>query len=191
MGRFAVGKYAYGISDRSGFRYRMKDMRKEWNGSLVGKDEYEPKHPQLEPKRRPTDAEALKDARPDRTEPAVTRLLTPNCFKSGVSGSGVITVTEFSHGRSTGDAVVFSKVSVFDGFTKSTIERAIGHTITVVNENTYTFTVSGEAATIGNIRGGGENATAGPGTARVQAAASTFDSTSVTLDSANKTYDEG
>ena len=53
MGRFAVGKYAYGISDRSGFRYRMKDMRKEWNGSLVGKDEYEPKHPQLEPKEGP------------------------------------------------------------------------------------------------------------------------------------------
>lgn len=52
MGRFAVGKYAYGISDRSGFRYRIKDMRKEWNGSLVGKDEYESKHPQLEPKKK-------------------------------------------------------------------------------------------------------------------------------------------
>ena len=35
---FASGKKAYGISDRSGFRYRLKDMRKEWNGLLVGKD---------------------------------------------------------------------------------------------------------------------------------------------------------
>eukprot|EP00729_Bicosta_minor_P001734 gene1734-1030_t len=43
------GKKAFGISDRSGFRYRLKDMRKEWNGLLVGKDEYEEKHPQLEP----------------------------------------------------------------------------------------------------------------------------------------------
>jgi hypothetical protein len=65
MGKYAAGKYAYGISDRSGFRYRLKDMRKEWNGFLVGRDEYEPKHPQLEPKRRATDAEALRDPRPD------------------------------------------------------------------------------------------------------------------------------
>ena len=191
MGRFAVGKYAYGISDRSGFRYRIKDMRKEWNGSLVGKDEYESKHPQLEPKRKPADAEALKDARPDRTEPEVTRLLTPNCFKSSSSGSSVIIVTEFSHGRSTGDAVVFAKVSVFDGFTKTTLEKASGYTITVVDENTYRFTVSGETATIGNVRGGGENATVGPGTAPVPTAASTFDATNVTLDSTTKTFDEG
>lgn len=65
MGRFAAGKYAYGISDRSGFRYRLKDMRMEWNGMLVGKDEWEPKHPQLEPRRRATDAEAIKNARPE------------------------------------------------------------------------------------------------------------------------------
>ena len=65
MGRFAVGKYAYGISDRSGFRYRMKDMRKEWNGSLVGKDEYEPKHPQLEPLTATADPEALYKPRPN------------------------------------------------------------------------------------------------------------------------------
>ena len=41
---FASGKYAYRISDRSGFRYKIKDTRKEWNGSIVGKDEYEEKH---------------------------------------------------------------------------------------------------------------------------------------------------
>jgi hypothetical protein len=62
---FASGKYAYRISDRSGFRYRIKDTRKEWNGSIVGKDEYEPKHPQLEPIRTTADNEAIKDARPD------------------------------------------------------------------------------------------------------------------------------
>lgn len=65
MPKYAAGKYAYGISDRSGFRYRLRDMRKEWNGFLVGKDEYEEKHPQLEPRRHPTDAEALRDPRPD------------------------------------------------------------------------------------------------------------------------------
>ena len=65
MGKYAVGKDAYGISDRSGFRYRLRDMRKEWNGLLVGKDEYEEKHPQIQPVRRAIDAEALRDPRPD------------------------------------------------------------------------------------------------------------------------------
>lgn len=41
MSKFATGKFAYAISDRSGQRYRYKDMRKEWNGALVGKDEFE------------------------------------------------------------------------------------------------------------------------------------------------------
>ena len=49
MPKFASGRWAYGISDRSGQRYRLRDMRKEWNGLLVGKDEWEPKHPQLGP----------------------------------------------------------------------------------------------------------------------------------------------
>jgi len=66
MGRFASGKYAYGVSDRSGFRYRLRDIRKEWNGLLVGRDEYEPKHPQLEPVPRVVDAEALRNARPEQ-----------------------------------------------------------------------------------------------------------------------------
>ena len=41
MPRYASNKRAYGISDRSGFRYKLRDMRMEWNGSLVGRDEYE------------------------------------------------------------------------------------------------------------------------------------------------------
>jgi len=65
MSKFASGKNSFAISDRSGFRYRYKDMRKEWTGALVGKDEFEPKHPQLGPFRKVIDAQALKDARPD------------------------------------------------------------------------------------------------------------------------------
>jgi hypothetical protein len=65
LSKFATGKWAYGISDRSGFRYRLKDMRKEWNGLLVGKDEWEEKHPQLEPLRVPPDPQAIKGARPE------------------------------------------------------------------------------------------------------------------------------
>ena len=49
MARYASGRKAWGYSDRSGFRYRLREMRKEWNGLKVGPDEYEAKHPQLEP----------------------------------------------------------------------------------------------------------------------------------------------
>ena len=68
MGKFATGRNAFAISDRSGFRYRYKDMREEWNGLLVGRDEFEAKQPQLGPFRKVTDPEALRDARPDIKE---------------------------------------------------------------------------------------------------------------------------
>jgi hypothetical protein len=68
---FGKGSKAWGISDRSGFRYLLKDLKKEWNGLLVGPDEWEPKHPQLIRKRRAHDREALKNASPDTKEPVV------------------------------------------------------------------------------------------------------------------------
>jgi hypothetical protein len=192
MARYASGKYAYGISDRSGFRYRLADMITEWNGLKVGPDEYEPKHPQLEPISPGSDPQALFEPRPDTsTEVAVQRLLIKNPFQSGSPGSPIITVFEPSHGRSTSDAVAFRKVEAFDGFSEASLEKATGYTITVVDADSYTITiVGGETATIGNARGGGDNATSGPGTAAATTA-STFDATNVTLDSATKTFDEG
>ena len=65
MGRYASGRYAYGYSDRSGFRYRLSEMRTEWNGSKVGPDEYESKHPQLEPSTNVIDPQALRNPRPN------------------------------------------------------------------------------------------------------------------------------
>jgi len=46
---YASGKNAWGISDRSGRRYRLREMKVEWTGAKVGPDEFEPKHPQLYP----------------------------------------------------------------------------------------------------------------------------------------------
>ena len=74
---FASGKNAYGISDRSGFRYKLNRMRKEWNGRLVGFDECEPKQPQLLPLPRVDDPQALKNPRPDRVEPLVVPVGLP------------------------------------------------------------------------------------------------------------------
>ena len=69
MAKFATGKKSWAISDRSGVRYPYRLMKKEWNGALVGPDEYEVKHPQLGPFRKVVDPEALREARPDRVEP--------------------------------------------------------------------------------------------------------------------------
>jgi hypothetical protein len=68
VAKFASGKHAFGISDRSGFRYPLNRMRKEWNGLLVGYDEWEPKHPQLEPPKSSPDPQALRNPRPDEAE---------------------------------------------------------------------------------------------------------------------------
>jgi|TARA_R100000084_G_C4627121_1_gene136375 hypothetical protein len=62
---FAAGKNAFGICDITGFRYKLKDMKKTWDGLLVGPDQWSPKHPQLQRTPTPIDPEAVKDARID------------------------------------------------------------------------------------------------------------------------------
>jgi len=162
MARYASGKRAYGYSDRSGFRYRLRDMIKEWNGLKVGPDEYEAKHPQLEPNYPGPDPTALYEPRPDsRTEVSVENLLGLNPFLSTAS-SASITVIEPSHGRSTSDTVRFRDAIGFDGFTATVLNNSSGYAITKVDDNTYTFSASSGTATTGGIRGGGGSVTAGP-----------------------------
>jgi len=145
MARYATGKYALGISDRSGRAYKLTNMLREWNGLLVGNDEFETKQPQLDPRHHITDPEALRNSRPARIEPAVMVLLEMDPFISGSSGSATITVIEPGHGRSTGD-----------------MEDSDGFSITKVNSNRYTFVSGSGTATAGNVRGGGGSVSAGP-----------------------------
>ena len=99
---FAKGKYAYRISDRSGFRYKIKDTRKEWNGSIVGKDEYEEKHPQLEPANVRADNEAIRDARPDVEDDGKKFIVYTN---TGLGNLGTL-LTTFSATASVGTVIV-------------------------------------------------------------------------------------
>ena len=85
-----------------------------------------------------------------------------NPFKTSSSGSGTITVTEKSHGRTASSTVRFRNVEPFDGLTSTVMENASGYSIvSVVDSNNYTVTVSGTATT-GSIKGGGKVASAGP-----------------------------
>ena len=68
MAKYASGKFALGISDRSGFAYPLNRMKREWTGALVGFDEYEAKQPQLNPTPKVFDPQALRNPRPDTKE---------------------------------------------------------------------------------------------------------------------------
>ena len=68
MGTYANNKSAYGICDITGFRYNLNNMKKTWDGLMVGPDQFDPKHPQLDPRTVATDPQALKDPRPNNAD---------------------------------------------------------------------------------------------------------------------------
>ena len=64
MAKYASGKFAKRISDRSGMAFPYNEMVKEWNNSTVHISEFEEKHPQLEPLPIIQDPQSLENARP-------------------------------------------------------------------------------------------------------------------------------
>ena len=108
MGKYASGKYAYAISDRSGLRFPYDEMVREWNGSLVHFSEYEPKQPQLEPKPVGSDPQALYNPRPQPASKTSLILLDSNPFTTVIYG-GTTYVNVFSedHQRAAGSVVRF------------------------------------------------------------------------------------
>ena len=180
----ARGKYAKAISDRSGMEFPYHEMMREWNGSLVHRSEFETKHLQLEIRAKHGEEQGLMNARPDRTENEVIAILGPNPFETIAASSGIINVSEFAHGRSTGDTVrfrgtlstsaTFNNPKNFDGITGSNVAKSAGYSITVgkrdssgditQTDNFYHFTVDTNTATSGGVSGGGENCSAGPAT---------------------------
>ena len=180
----ARGKYSKAISDRSGMEFPYNEMMREWNGSLVHRSEFESKHPQLEIRAKHGEEQGLMNARPDRTENEVIAILGPNPFETIAASSGIINVTEKSHGRSTGDTVrfrgalstskTFKDPQNFDGITGANVAKSAGYSITVGKRDSsgditnttdfYHFTVDTNTATSGGVSGGGENFSAGPAT---------------------------
>ena len=61
---YARGTKSQAMDDRTGKKVNYTDLRKEWTGHMVHKDEWEAKHPQLEP-RGAVDAEILRNPRVD------------------------------------------------------------------------------------------------------------------------------
>ena len=157
---FSAGKHAWGICDISGQRYKLKTMKMQWNGLRVGPDQFDTKHPQLDPPHILADPQALRNPRPARTEPVAEALLTNNPFLS-TAGSAVIKVFEDDHGRSTGDKVRFRGAEAFDGFTVATLTDPDAYAITKVDADIYTFSAVAGTGTSGT-RGGGVFVSVGP-----------------------------
>jgi hypothetical protein len=94
MGKYASGKHALAISDRSGMVFPYTEMVREWNGSLVHTSEFEAKQPQLSPKPVGSDSQALYNPRPQPSSKTSLILLDNNPFTSIISG-GVTYVNVF------------------------------------------------------------------------------------------------
>ncbi len=191
MAKYATGKHAKAISDRSGLQFPYKEMVREWNGSFVHVSEFEPKQPQLEPKPMNGDSISLRNVRPDRTESSVPYALPENPFETLSSGSRIINVTAPGHGltngttyrfrgpsaltTSGGGTFQFNNPGSFDGITGANIAKAAGYAITTgqykdgarvttdySTANFFHFTVDTDTATNGDIKGGGVGCSVGP-----------------------------
>ena len=179
------GKHAQAISDRSGMAFPYNEMVKEWNGMLVHVSEFEQKHPQLQPKPHAGDAQALKDAKPDRTENDTARLLPHDPFTTYGSGSGIINVYSPNHSLTNGTTYRFRGASTtagsyadplsFDGISGSNIAKSAGYAITTgkyvsgsrdtdKTSDWFYFTVDTNTATAGEVKGGGFPVSVGPAT---------------------------
>ena len=122
MARYAKGRKALAISDRSGFRIPYHNLKTEWTGFRVEPEEYEPKNPQLTPPKNIIDATALFKPRPDNDPENIiinvafnwfntneTKSLDSTLYKRpnvGASGKGSIGIFELEI------PVVFNAVGV-------------------------------------------------------------------------------
>ena len=108
MGKYASGKHALAISDRSGMAFPYDEMVREWNGSLVHYSEFEAKQPQLQPKPVGSDPQALYNPRPQPASKTSLILLSNNPFTTVIYG-GTTYVNVFSedHQRAAGSIVRF------------------------------------------------------------------------------------
>jgi len=150
MPKYATGKHAKAISDRSGMEFPYKEMVREWNGAFVHVSEFEPKQPQLEPKPLSADGISLRHVRTDRTEPITTVMIAENGFETYAAGSGIINVYSPGHGLTNGTTYLFrgpptlspgtgtstdpvfayATIPNFDGITGAQIGQGSGYAIT-------------------------------------------------------------
>ena len=149
--RFAKGRHALSISDRSGAAFPYIEMVREWTGAWVHTSEFEIKQPQIQPRPVGSDPQALQFARPSRTAPVPADLLRYNPLTTYAAGSGLVNVNLPGHGYSAGDtkrfrgtpttAGAFNDSEDIDGITGATVCRSAGYTISLGQYTSTTTTL--------------------------------------------------
>jgi len=153
MTTFATGKKSWAISDRSGQRFPYDEMVTEWNGLFVHISEYEPKHPQLQPKIPGNDPQGLLNARPDRVEPAVIVALPFNPLYA-TAGSSTVLINDPGHGNKIGDSIIIINPLAGNGYDIATLSTTGGFVLTSVNSDTYSINLPYTATGNGFFGGG-------------------------------------
>ena len=94
MPKYATGKHAFGFCDRTGFRYKLKDLKQEFvggnkTGFLVGKDVWDKDQGQnFQGRYKFIDAQALPFARPDQNLEESRRMSAFDPVGNGNGGGG-------------------------------------------------------------------------------------------------------
>lgn len=65
MAGYTSGKFGLALCDQCGQQFKLNELKKEWTGFKVCDECYQPKHPQLEPKRSLNEPQALLEPRPE------------------------------------------------------------------------------------------------------------------------------
>lgn len=141
MARYTKGKHAVAIDDRSGFKVKHKDLRKEWTGMMVYKGDWESKQAQLDPSKyfKNTGSNVLENPRPDNdNDSTVVRLGPLNQNFQGVMQmyqgletlkGFVVNVTEIPPGQAAGTAIgsfTFSSQENLTGIAAGSTQGAVG-----------------------------------------------------------------
>lgn len=142
---FATAKYAYGLCDQCGQRYKLKRLKKQWDGIKSCPQCFDTKHPQLQPKNRPADPEALRDPRPNTDVEIFTgKIISDDIIGSNLNGLRIVS----SLGSVEAGANVVANPdtsNVTTALTGQSLTSSLG-TLTI-DSNTANFSVSGLTAT--------------------------------------------
>ena len=105
MARYATGKKSKAISDISGAEVPYKYLRTNWKGQRVSPEDFDPKQPQLTPRKNIIDAVVLKNPRYDNDPENIIfyvgfsydifapRNQVPNVGISSTGGVGITSVS--------------------------------------------------------------------------------------------------
>jgi hypothetical protein len=127
MAKFAKGKHALAISDRSGLAFPWREMVTEWNGAFVHYSEYERKQPQLEPKPFVADPQGLEKARPQVAPLPTPDLLGENPIVTNnlISIGSVYVVTQPNSGILVNDVVRLMSIKTNLASSTTALQKSI------------------------------------------------------------------